>query len=107
MKKLFITFLIGVSSVFYSQDTTCLGVGYGGHYNGEQFLNYINDLEISHYFITVKWDWYEPSPGQYQDSIILAFLNKYICSSKVKFPILYFLNPFFVKNSDISSSFRN
>ena len=72
---LFITFLF-ISTVVNSQDSTCLGVGYGGHYNGEQFINYVNDLQVTHYFITIKWDWYEPSPGQYQDSILMAFLDQ-------------------------------
>ena len=75
MKKVLFTLIILKHFLIFTQDTTCLGVGYGGHYNGEQFINYINDLVITHTFITINWDWYEPIAGQYQDSIILSFLE--------------------------------
>lgn len=65
-------FLVPVSA----QDSTRLGLGFGAAYNGEDFITHINDLGISHFHINIKWSWFEPSPGQYQDSILDAFLNQ-------------------------------
>ncbi len=57
-------------------DTTLLGVGFSGEYMGEQFLPLLDELGIGHHYITIKWGWFEPTLGQYQDSILDVFLNQ-------------------------------
>ncbi len=77
MKKLFfLIHLILVIQPANAQSSSRIGVGYGAHYDGEPFINFTEDLGVDHYYINIKWGSFEALPGQYQDSILDAFLQQ-------------------------------
>ncbi|MDP6909069.1 MAG: hypothetical protein QF371_06165, partial [Flavobacteriales bacterium] len=84
MKKLIIP--IGIIFIFFSncsaQNLTRLGLGYGGEYNGEDFVSHINDLELDHYYINIKWGLFEFDSGQYEDVVLDAFLDQLPANSE-------------------------
>ncbi len=65
-----------------AQNSSRIGLGFGAKYTGEDFITHINDLNIDHYFINIKWGLYELSPGDYDTSYIDAFLNQLPANSE-------------------------
>ncbi len=59
-----------------AQNSSRIGLGFGAKYTGEDFITHINDLNIDHYFINIKWGLYESSVGVYDTAYIDEFLDQ-------------------------------
>jgi len=59
-----------------AQNSSRIGLGFGAKYTGEDFITHLNDLNLDHYFINIKWGLYEPTPGAYDTAYIDAFIDQ-------------------------------